>query len=207
MTTAYPLAWPDGWPRTPHHKREDSRGRFKRAAGPWTFAAARESLTDELGRLGARHMVLSTNWPLRRDGLPLASGPKPDDQGVAVYFELKGRPMVMACDAHQRSEENMRSIALALDAMRALERHGGGSMMERAFTGFAALPAPNAKIAESCWSILGLPHYATEAEVRAAWRERVKTAGENGTAYGYDQTALNVARDQCLSALAVRNAQ
>jgi hypothetical protein len=35
--------------------------------------------------------------------------------------------------------------------MRQLSRHGGGAMIERAFTGFVALPRP-----KSCWEILGV---------------------------------------------------
>ena len=37
---------------------------------------------------------------------------------------------------------NIRSLALAVKAMRAIERYGGGHMMERSFAGFAQLPPP-----------------------------------------------------------------
>jgi hypothetical protein len=146
--SAYPLAWPDGWPRTPAHRRQDSKYRFKRTGRSqpfWTFAEARDELGAELDRMSARNVVLSSNYELRLDGLPRGNQSRPDDTGVAVYFTLKGVQKVMACDMHIRAEENMRSIALALDAMRALERHGGGIMMDRAFEGFTALPAPGIK--------------------------------------------------------------
>lgn len=168
MTTAYPLAWPPGWPRTPSHRRKDSRDRFSRGGnGPWTFGAARDALLAEIGRLKARNAVLSTNYETRRDGIPYASAKRPSDPGVAVYFTLNGKPMVMACDMHLRAEENMRSIALAIEAMRQLERHGGGVMMERAFEGFAALPAPGTT---PWWQILQVQPGASTEEIEAAYR-------------------------------------
>ena len=157
MTDAYPLKWPDGWPRTPSHKRQDSKYRFKRTRAFssqnafWTFAEARDSLIDELRKLGATGVVISSDYALRRDGLPLASQRRPDDTGIAVYFMLDGRQMVMAQDTHARAEENLRSLALAVEAMRQLERHGGGQMMQRAFDGFTALPSPDAPPQKRPW--------------------------------------------------------
>jgi hypothetical protein len=149
--SAYPLQWPAGWPRTPSHKLQDSKyrfrrtGRYSKSQSPfWTFAEARNALNDELDRLGARNLVLSSNFDLRLDGQPSAKAGNPHDRGIAIYFTFKGKQMVMACDAHVRAEENMRSLTLAIEAMRQLERHGGGVMMERAFEGFQALPAPGA---------------------------------------------------------------
>jgi hypothetical protein len=65
MTTAYPLQWPDGRPRTPAHRRT-------KAAFSTTFAVARDNLVAEVRRLGGRNLVISTNVPLRQDGLPSA---------------------------------------------------------------------------------------------------------------------------------------
>lgn len=164
MTEAYPLSWPEGWPRTPIEKRKDSRNMFgKTTTGPrgkttrpWMFSEARDALVKELERIGGSGAVLSSNYQLRNDGLPTVNRGKPQDEGVAVYFSLNGRPMVMACDMHIGAAENMRSIALSLEAMRALERHGGGVMMERAFSGFQALPAPGPK-KRFYWEVLGVP--------------------------------------------------
>jgi hypothetical protein len=50
--------------------------------------------------------------------------------------------MTMACDRFDNAAANMRSLGLAIEAMRQLERHGGGAMMEKAFSGFVALPPP-----------------------------------------------------------------
>lgn len=50
----------------------------------------------------------------------------------------------MAIDQYYRVEENLAAIAATLDAMRAIERHGGAQILDRASTGFAALQAPMA---------------------------------------------------------------
>jgi hypothetical protein len=39
-------------------------------------------------------------------------------------------------------EHNLAAIAATLEAMRAIERHGGAEILDRAFTGFTALPPP-----------------------------------------------------------------
>lgn len=199
--TAYPLAWPDGWPRS----------RYPRAwkqASKWTFARARDGLLKELRLLGARQVVLSTNYELgTRTNLPLKKG-NPSDKGVAVYFLLKGKPLCMACDKYSSPEGNIRSLTLAIGGMRALERHGGGVMMEKAFAGFEALPPPSGATQapqRDCWRILGLSGgEVTEARIRAAYRKlAMECHPDQG---GSDQAMRDLvwARDQALAAIAVR---
>lgn len=195
MTTAYPLAWPDGWPRTPVGQRDDSKGRFRRNGAFWTFAAARDALGAELDRLGAREVLLSTNFELNLSGQPRADRVRPADQGIAVYFKWKGRPRVMACDMHARAEENMRSVALALEAMRQLERHGGGLMMEKAFAGFTALPAPKRP-----HEVLGIEPNASPADVQRAWRSRIAGAHPDQGGTQGAAAEINAARDAMLRA-------
>lgn len=140
MTQAYPLLWPTGWPRTPFVK-QTTNPRLNTS----TFDQARRSIFDELRRLGASQIILSTNVPLRQDGMPYASSAsrRMDDPGVAVYFQLRNKPMSMARDAYTDVAQNLRSLALAINYLRGLERHGGASMLERAFSGFTALPPPS----------------------------------------------------------------
>jgi hypothetical protein len=138
MTSAYPLQWPDGWKRTPvAHRAANSR--FKT-----TFTKARADLFLELDRLGATNAVVSSWLPLRNDGLPRADAARSrlSDPGVAVYFTYLGKQMVMARDVFDSVHDNLRSIGLAIEHLRGLDRHGGATMMERAFEGFQALPAP-----------------------------------------------------------------
>ena len=138
MTEAYPLAWPEGWPRTAPSRRTFNY-HLKRA----TFSDSRNDIFAELRRLGAKGVILSTNVPLRQDGLPYANQkPVDGDPGVAVYFTLRDRQMSMARDSYDNVTQNMRSLAMAIEHLRGLERHGGAQMLERAFSGFAQLPPP-----------------------------------------------------------------
>jgi hypothetical protein len=138
MTCRYPLDWPDGWPKTGDLYRHSSN-RFKT-----TFDLARRQLQAELDRLGAASVVLTSWLDIRADGQMRADQArrKIPDPGVSLFFTLRGRPMVMAQDAFDTVHGNARSIGLAIENLRGLERHGGGHMMEKAFDGFAALPPP-----------------------------------------------------------------
>lgn len=168
---AHPLHWPAGRPRTAPHRRE--RARFDTS-----MASARHAIVREIERLtgtrrfGDAGIVISTNLELRRDGLPYASRKAPDDPGVAVYFNYGGQQRCFACDRWIRIEDNMQAIAKTIEALRGIERWGTGDMLEAAFTGFTALPSPDA---EPHWrDVLG--PCQTLDEARAAYRRAAAVA-------------------------------
>lgn len=132
---AHPLAWPAHRPRTEPHRRTWSK--FKTS-----FGKARDECLGQIRTLGGRQPIISTNIPLRQDGLPYADRAQPKDSGVAVYFTYRGKQMCFACDRWAKVDDNMHAIALTIEALRGVARWGTGDMMEAAFTGFAALPAP-----------------------------------------------------------------
>lgn len=163
MVERFPLHWPGGWPRT----RTPQRSRFD-----VSFVSARYGLFDEIGRMGGRYIVLSTNIELRKDGLPYANQPEPRDSGVAVYFERKGKQMVFACDRWDRVKDNMRAIQKTIEAMRGIERWGASDLLERAFSAFQALPPPG-QIKRTWREVLGFPPDATprREDIERAYRE------------------------------------
>lgn len=113
---AFPLSWPRGWPRTPPHKR-------KSASYQVSQERARKELMHELNLLRARHIVLSTNIPLRKDGAPFvaASYQQPSDPGVALYFtDPKGNARSLACDRWSSVRDNLRAIWYTLSSLRQL---------------------------------------------------------------------------------------
>lgn len=75
MTVAYPLQWPEGWPRTPYGARETD-ARFRGPTYGLTFGRARDQMLAELELLGAKNVVISSNLELRQDGLPYAKPTK-----------------------------------------------------------------------------------------------------------------------------------
>jgi hypothetical protein len=153
--TRYPLSWPAGWPRTPSAKRGRAQfgkhfTRFDSATNSTSYggkqqlsiAAATERLDLELRRIGAQHdFLLSTNVPTRLDGLPRSDRAEPSDPGVAVYWKRKGKNQCMAIDRYDRVADNIGAVAATLEYLRGIERHGGGVILDRAFQGFAQLPA------------------------------------------------------------------
>lgn len=153
---ALPLYWPEGWPRTPALKRR--RAVFKTSLGSAIADLARE--VNLLAAGGA--MVVSSNLRTRRDGLPYASEPEPDDPGVAVYwFDARSKEQrVIACDRWDRVRDNMHALELSIAALRGLSRWGASEIVSRAFTGFKALPAgaaPPAPTVRPWRDVLGMP--------------------------------------------------
>lgn len=193
MTEAYPLEWPEGWPRTPSHKRGSSR--FGKNLG---FSQIRE-LQDELRRLGAQNVVISSNVPIRNDGLPYASESRRryDDPGVAVYFKLKGKNLSMARDRYYTPWENIRSLVLAIAAIRSIERHGGSTMMDRAFSGFTALPKPEGA---DWWDVLQVKKDASRETIEANFRRLARDRHPDHGGSDALMAELNRARDQALQA-------
>lgn len=161
---AYPLAWPVERPRTPASKRRRATfGKTVSDGSPWvrkaqlTVSQALSRLATELTRLGrVSSVVISTNVKVRRDGLPYSGLGEPSDPGVAVYFDLDGKPHCFPCDAWDRLADNVAAIAAHIGALRSIERWGVGSV-EQAFTGYRALPAAGETTRRPWREVLGVP--------------------------------------------------
>lgn len=180
MTQAYPLQWPANWPRA----RSRSHAPFK--VSP---SQAKREMYEELQRLGARDVVVSADQPLNRDGTPTLRRTW-GDPGIAVYFKRKGRQVVLACDQYLLPHDNMRAIGKTVEAMRGIERWGASDMLDRAFTGFEALPAP-----EQWWQVLGLTEGATSEQIDRAWRQKAREAHPDRGGTDGAMARLNAARD------------
>lgn len=191
LTQAYPLAWPDGWKRT--SARDRRRSLFK-----VTPDKARKNLQHQLELLGATPwtIVISSNVALRQDGQPYADMMRRsswDDPGVAVYFELDSKRLAMARDIYLTPHENMHALGHAIEHMRGLERHGGWHMVERAFTGFAALPPPTSK--RDWWDVLGVQRSASRDDILAAHRKLIASHHPDRGGSHDAMAEINAARD------------
>lgn len=177
---AYPLAWPPGRPR--QHCSES--GRFKVLLG-----RSIQDLQYEVRLLGGSDLIISSNLPLRKDGLPRADRAI-YDHGVAVYFTYKKKPVCFACDRWSDIADNMRGIVKTIEALRGIDRWGTGDMVEQAFTGFAALAAP-----EQPFQVLGVSATASKEEIDRAYK---RLAAQHHPDRGGDEqrmARINAARD------------
>lgn len=210
MTQAYPLAWPQGWPRARSRKRarfsKGERRYSEHGSGSWiqtrelTVSEATKRVLNELQTFGVPHgeAIISTNLELRLDGLPRSGQAAPADPGVAVYWRRPGeQTKVMAIDIYDRVADNLAAVAATLNAMRAIERHGGAQILERAFTGFTALPPPR-----SPWEVLGLAPRSSRDAVSEAYRAKARTAHPDAGGSEAAMAELNAARDAALREIA-----
>src|SRR4051812_28328835 len=99
---AYPLCWPEGQKRTPVNAMRRNWNFYK-----GTLDKHRRNLLDELRKLGASDVIISTNMKLRSDGQISASQSESMDCAVAVYFTWKDRLMCFACDQFTSVRENI----------------------------------------------------------------------------------------------------
>ena len=188
---AYPVCWPAGRLKEGGRKQAlwrsgGSRVNFEEAVGRLTEQVRGITKAGQAWR--ALEMTLSTNFALRADGRPRRNSGYPSDVAVAFYFELDGEPIVLACDRWDRIEDNIAAIAAHVDALRGQERWGVADL-KQAFAGHVALPAP-----EQWWQVLGVASAASDSEIDAAWRQKMKAAHPDQGGSEAEAQRLNLAR-------------
>ena len=120
-----------------------TRGQRKVATFRATYPATLELLFREAEKLGAKHLVLQVDIrerDIRTDGLPRANARHGENPGVIVSFESRFGPLRYATDVYTDWQDNLRAIALSLEALRAVDRYGVSKRGEQ-YTGWKALPA------------------------------------------------------------------
>lgn len=199
MSDAYPLKWPTGWPRAKSRQRAVF-GKMKASGygydlkGQVSVIDAQSRLAGEIDRLGAKYAVLSSNMERRLDGAIRGGQSEPFDPGVALYFELGGKAMTLACDKWDRVADNIVAIAKHIEALRGMDRWGVGTAAQ-AFAGYEALPAP-----KPWWQVLGLSGPTSDRKAIAdAYRRAAALAHPDRPGGSHDaMAALNAARDEGL---------
>ena len=176
--STYPLSWPAGWKRTTTRKRANFNSRKETGASyrmkrQLTIAEGIGRVLDALQKMGipSYQVIISTNMPVRNDGLPYSGRKDPDDPGAAVYWRPYGsdaQHKCMAIDQYDRLADNLAAIAGTLDAMRAIERWGGADILDRAFQGFAALPE---YVSRGWFNVLGVKDDTPHEEVELAYKK------------------------------------
>lgn len=187
---AFPLQWPMHVARTPAERRVG--GSFMVTPGK-----AQEELIKKVRLSAGRDLIISSNVPVRRDGLPYTNAREPADPGVAVYFTRKGQQVCIPCDTYDRLWKNIRAIGLSIKDMRGPEMRGCAVITDAAYTGFLALPAP-AQV-RSWWEVLGIPRHTSEMVIDAVWKRLMRDLPAIGS--DEQRQILNVARDEGLAEL------
>lgn len=217
--SAYPLQWPEGQPRTKPSARE--RAQFSRSVSvgdsrtgqssymrkePLTLALGRKRLSDELERMRASYITLSTDVELRLDGQPYSNRREPDDPGAAIYFSRDGGQshLCIACDRYDRVHDNVAALAKTIEALRGMERWGTRTIVDAAFSGFRRLPAKAS--GRAWWTVLGLAdgHTATKQAVVDAYRAKARLLHPDNGGNPVEWIELQDANRQATDALAAR---
>jgi hypothetical protein len=163
MIEAFPLQWPVGFPRAT--KKKPSQ--FK-----CTIAQARDGIIKQIQMMKGSAVIISTNIPVKKDGLLYASGkPVDNDHGVAVYFTWRNEQRVLACDQYNSIWENLRAIENSIEAMRGLERWGCSDILARTFSGFKALPESHPL---TWYEYMGISKNSKLKEITSRYREMSK---------------------------------
>ena len=128
-----PIQWTG--PTTPAINRR-SRSTFK--AG-WQNTLT--LLERELDHLRALDVIIEADFgeqDIRIDGWPRGNARQPVFPGVRVAFGSKHGPLIYGTDTCDYWQHNLRSIALGLEALRAVDRYGITARAEQ-YTGFRAI--------------------------------------------------------------------
>lgn len=124
----------DRWPG--ERTTNPQRSRFKTGWGDTL-----ELLKKELNHLQADSIVVMldlTEDDIRLDGWPRANA-RPGHPGVVLAFDSPYGPLKYPCDTFTTWQDNLRAIALALEALRKVDRYGVTKRGEQ-YTGWRALP-------------------------------------------------------------------
>jgi hypothetical protein len=126
----------------------------------------------------------------------LAAARRPADPGAAIYFSFRGKATVLACDTYTAVADNIAALAAHLDALRAIERYGVGSL-EQALAGYKALPADSA----ADWrAVFGFARSSSPslAEIDKAFKAAARTKHPDVGGTEIEMAHLNRARDYAL---------
>ena len=187
MTPAYPLQWPEGFPRS--KSREAGKLKTPLAGALKNVRTSLDLFSKDSGKR-VEFIVLSSNVTLGAE--------RPTDPGVAVWFTWDGLQLCIPVDRYSTPEANLQAIHHVIEARRTELRHGTLALVRATMTGFRALPAPGGRH----WRrVLELPSdmAATPANIETAYRRLALVRHpDRPTGSTAMMAELNAARDAAL---------
>lgn len=128
---------------------------FRRAQFRATFSQTISLLHRELRELQAENIVLELDYrerDIRLDGLPRADA-RLGYPAVVLSFGSKHGPLRYATAEYNDWHDNLRAIALSMEALRAVDRYGVSKRGEQ-YTGWKQLESPGAAMSAEAASDL-----------------------------------------------------
>jgi hypothetical protein len=157
------------WPR------DFTRGR-RRSPFKAAFHSTFRLLERELAHAGAKSAVVQLALDQSQfrisDGKPYANA-TPSHPGVIVSFNKGKLPLAFPCDRYLTWVENLRAIALALDALRRVDRYGVTQHAEQ-YRGWNALP-PAALVTPVKMTVEQAARFVTRMSDSAGDNEPIKS--------------------------------
>jgi DnaJ-domain-containing protein 1 len=102
----------------------------------------------------------------------LLSGLNPLTQASRFTSEKEKSHSFSLVTSGDRLADNLRALAMTLEAMRGLERWGCSEMLERVFNGFTALPAPESTSDQNLWwAVLNVSPFASLDQIEESYRK------------------------------------
>lgn len=158
----------------PVSDRTNFTGKHRRSAFDAPWSATEALLIREVRHLGGRDLVVEVDVmesDIRLDGR-IRAGARPSTPGVRIAFESIHGPLTYATDRFSTWQDNVRAIALGLEALRKVDRYGITKRGEQ-YAGWKALPSGSGEAsshmtADEAWAILGSFGDAPIADQRAS---------------------------------------
>lgn len=182
-TSAYPLAWPPGFPRVKSREKGQFQTGLSKAIGN-VQESLRRFASDSGKKLEG--LVISSNYSLGVES--------PSDPGVSVWFTWDGLQVCIPVDRYASVASNLQAIHHVIEARRTELRHGTLALVRASFTGFAALPPPTG--AKHWCAVLSVSPAATLEQAETAYREKARTSHPDAGGSHESMAELNNAIEQ-----------
>jgi hypothetical protein len=172
--------WPAGLKVAPIGQWPGAQTRDRRRSQfDSTMSSTMGTLTRELEQLGAKNVELQVAIPasqFRLDGYPRSTA-RAEHPGIILTLDSRHGALSYPCDTFDRWEDNLRAVALALEALRKVDRYGVTKRGEQ-YRGFLALEATSepAGFADAESAVEWLLDYADEHGVEVSVERALRRA-------------------------------